>query len=826
MKEKEIRLADYVRKILGNTPGSQTESVGGGALGIPGVRVEAALGGLESAIKGRAFASGQAAALEAVVHKTLRPAVLIKDGSFGPLPDPWGHVGAFKDDLRPVIQGIGRIEVDGSSAPFGGTGFLVGKGLMLTNRHVAELFIHGTGSGNRLRYIPDRTARLENGHEYLQNPSAGLTYKVLKGLVVHPYWDAALLQVAYTGDPRYEPAPLVLQSTPPAAAQLAGRDIVVIGYPYHSEYHDAEVLLNIFNGILGVKRIQPGKLVGYEAIESYGHTVEALIHDASTLGGNSGSATIDLETQQVLSLHFAGAYLKANYSVPMWELARDPRMVDAGLNFSPAPSPKPPATPEEGGPIWLGSWADKEGAAVAADGSVPIPSPAPTAPLAPGEAALIDPGWFERYSEEDLRRMYQRDPERFRSLLAATFPPEEAQEIYDTVLFDASVEGLFDRAVDPKLPEIVLIPGILGSHLKGSAWGRSWMNALTLPFSNLLGTLGLDHNGNDPNNLNPDGYLELSYAKAARAWRKKGFMVHEFSYDWRKPLAISASRLDRFLRQRRKASPQARFALVCHSMGGLVASIYARDNADWRDFVEQSIFCGCPLGGSFAIMEILTGEYSFVRKIAKVSLNTSLKEMRTMGSTFPGAMEMLPHPALFSQPGADAELLYDRKSYADFARPGADWLRAARAIKDDLRNSPLLGRTTCFVCVDRPTAGTFITLPGGEVAHSTSMVRGDATVPAASALVNGVTAYRVTHEHSELLADPAVIASVPDLLLGKAIPLDRVTTAILTQPLTEAPPPSLEALDVKWELQAEGVRERMRKGISTAEDARWLLSTH
>ncbi|MGV2337295.1 MAG UNVERIFIED_CONTAM: hypothetical protein LVR18_25465 [Planctomycetaceae bacterium] len=41
-----------------------------------------------------------------------------------------------------------------------------------------------------------------------------------------------------------------------------------------------------------------------------------------------------METGEVVGLHFAGVTLKANYSVPLFELARDPRMVDAGLNFA------------------------------------------------------------------------------------------------------------------------------------------------------------------------------------------------------------------------------------------------------------------------------------------------------------------------------------------------------------------------------------------------------------------------------------------------------------------------------------------------------------
>ncbi|HYI26427.1 MAG TPA: hypothetical protein VD863_01125, partial [Bradyrhizobium sp.] len=41
---------------------------------------------------------------------------------------------------------------------------------------------------------------------------------------------------------------------------------------------------------------------------------------------------------EVVALHFAGVYLKANYAVPMFELARDSR-VASKLNFDGAVTP-------------------------------------------------------------------------------------------------------------------------------------------------------------------------------------------------------------------------------------------------------------------------------------------------------------------------------------------------------------------------------------------------------------------------------------------------------------------------------------------------------
>ena len=66
-------------------------------------------------------------------------------------------------------------------------------------------------------------------------------------------------------------------------------------------------------------------------------SLHATTHDASTIGGNSGSAVLDLTTGSVLALHFGGVYLKANYGVPTWELAQDKRVVDIGVNFAEHP---------------------------------------------------------------------------------------------------------------------------------------------------------------------------------------------------------------------------------------------------------------------------------------------------------------------------------------------------------------------------------------------------------------------------------------------------------------------------------------------------------
>jgi endonuclease G, mitochondrial len=87
-----------------------------------------------------------------------------------------------------------------------------------------------------------------------------------------------------------------------------------------------------------VKRLQPGEIRGRMRTASFGKLVNAATHDCSTLGGNSGSAVLDLSSGAVLALHFGGSYREQNYAVPSFELARDSRVSQAGVRFDGEPT--------------------------------------------------------------------------------------------------------------------------------------------------------------------------------------------------------------------------------------------------------------------------------------------------------------------------------------------------------------------------------------------------------------------------------------------------------------------------------------------------------
>ena len=306
-------------------------------------------------------------ALEAIVLPKERPVVDIRNGTYATPAAPFEHLGqsAARATIEAAIPSIGRIELPGHpSLPYGGTGFVVGENLLMTNRHVAELFATGLGR-EELSFRSGQSAAIDFLRE--RDSQETLEFAIERILMIHPYWDAALLRTTGLGSVK----PLVLAVAPPG--DLNEREIAVIGYPALDSRNNVELQNRIFGGVFNIKRLQPGKLREVSDITSFGHSVAAVTHDSSTLGGNSGSAVIDITGGSVVALHFAGRYLEANFAVPTHELARDRRVVEAGVNFE--------GEVDGAGPTaWDSYWS-------AAD-----PQRQPSEQATPAPAARSDPG--------------------------------------------------------------------------------------------------------------------------------------------------------------------------------------------------------------------------------------------------------------------------------------------------------------------------------------------------------------------------------------------------------------------------------------------------
>ena len=336
LAERTQRLQTLLNKVSGSD-GLESLSmpmpVGSGA-GLESLELNPMLGTVNSAIEklktGAPLTPLEAFGLEAIVLPAKRPVVFVHNNVFDPLTMPdWTHLNTPEIHARldPLLASIGRIELPCCpNIPYGGTGFVVGLNLLMTNRHVAKLFAEGVGS--QITYHSGDAEVDFNREDGASENDHSFRLEISEVVLIHSFWDMALLRVA-----NLTPSivPLKLSITSPE--ELTDKDIAVVGYPAFDYRNDAAIQQQVFNGKYGVKRLQPGKARPIQRITSFENEVDAMTHDSSTLGGNSGSALIEVATGQVVGLHFAGEYLKANYAVPMCELARDARLIDAGLNF-------------------------------------------------------------------------------------------------------------------------------------------------------------------------------------------------------------------------------------------------------------------------------------------------------------------------------------------------------------------------------------------------------------------------------------------------------------------------------------------------------------
>lgn len=235
--------------------------------------------------------------LEVVVNPG-RPALIVQNGDFEEPPAEWAVLAERREVLREILPSVGRIERASGSAQIFGTGFMVADGVLMTNAHVAAFFTANTNVTT--------PARVDFSAEH--DVAATNRVEIADVIAVHSRYDLALLRLAASGPP-----PLKLSAIAPRT--IDDGNVAAIGYPTR-ERPPAD--LTPFHDIFNVKRLQPGKSTG---LKSRPGKPQHLGHDCSTLGGNSGSCIVDLDTGLIIGLHTGGD--QANLAVPFWLIAID-----------------------------------------------------------------------------------------------------------------------------------------------------------------------------------------------------------------------------------------------------------------------------------------------------------------------------------------------------------------------------------------------------------------------------------------------------------------------------------------------------------------------
>ncbi len=271
------------------------------------------------------LSKAQRSALEAIILLQGRPALLIKGDDF-PLPrGEWELLAAARPEMKTVIHSVGRISVTPElGRVYDGTGFVVGPGLVMTNRHVVEDYVLEKDDGS-VELMPGIGMTIDFKQEFGSSEKSVFD---ITDVQLHPdedNIDLALLQVSPLSNAG-APLPPSLRLQKERGYVNDSNIVYVIGYPgADPERNAAAEMHRIFEGVYEKKRLAPGRIVSTPA----GSRV--LIHDCSTLGGNSGACLVDFATQSVVGLHFEGEYLKSNRAVLLTELVNDPLL--QGLNF-------------------------------------------------------------------------------------------------------------------------------------------------------------------------------------------------------------------------------------------------------------------------------------------------------------------------------------------------------------------------------------------------------------------------------------------------------------------------------------------------------------
>jgi V8-like Glu-specific endopeptidase len=246
-----------------------------------------------------------------------RPTFMVQNGKVNLATSPVGtweaRLNSSAGLLEHAIRCVGRVDLDSLPKRFAGTAFLIQENLVITNRHVLEEI--GTQAADGTWNLKDGAA-VDFGHEFRARDSVdrrALRKVVFCGkdpinhTVDHGHLDLALIETE-------RPAPadkldyyLAIDISPDWGAR--DQELYVVGYPGSPRFGDEDLTLleKLFKSTYGHKRCAPGVVMRERTELAASPKGWSLAHDATTLGGNSGSAILAFARENICAgLHYGG----------------------------------------------------------------------------------------------------------------------------------------------------------------------------------------------------------------------------------------------------------------------------------------------------------------------------------------------------------------------------------------------------------------------------------------------------------------------------------------------------------------------------------------
>ena len=254
----------------------------------------------------------QAIDQESIIMRRRRPVLAIQKGAAVLEFKDEADVPLWKSRLESAatvlggdIPSVGRIELTGNpDFSWVGTGWLINPRYLVTNRHVAEEFARGEGDGLVMQSGPDgeMAASIDMLQEIGRNDKQVFQVKGVSYIEPRPGLDLAFLEVEQI-DGRVA-MPITLSARAPTKNPF----VATIGYPaFDSRIPEPDLMKQIYGEIFDKKRLAPGAITDVDQ--------DRVLHNCTTLGGNSGSVVVDLKSGEALGLHFSGSFLRTNFAV-------------------------------------------------------------------------------------------------------------------------------------------------------------------------------------------------------------------------------------------------------------------------------------------------------------------------------------------------------------------------------------------------------------------------------------------------------------------------------------------------------------------------------
>ena len=275
-------------------------------------------------------------ALEAIVLERHRPAwfiendliQIVENDEVGEYPD-LELIRDKKEKLEDLIKHIGRVDLVNHQNNFVGTGWLIDKDIVVTNAHVANVFCkldRFSGWDFDVNDLDDPIeSRLDLVRQRNTKSDRKRRLEIIDVLYVAAQGEPDIAFFRVDNDQGLDPLTLDTK------AHRSRLPVATIGYPAKDSRNDAVLMRRLFGVDYNVKRFSPGYITAFD------RSMQEYLGDYSSLGGNSGSAVLSLDNLEVVGLHFAGLFKKANYAVPSDLVASALRRIKTRVHITEAP---------------------------------------------------------------------------------------------------------------------------------------------------------------------------------------------------------------------------------------------------------------------------------------------------------------------------------------------------------------------------------------------------------------------------------------------------------------------------------------------------------